>query len=79
MLIAFGYPGIFVRKMLEKFKKINLLTTNKNSRKPQKPLHIRPLSWSECRDLNPGPLGPEPSAIPNFATPRNICRYFGGK
>ena len=26
--------------------------------------------WSECRDSNPGPLGPEPSAIPNFATPR---------
>ncbi len=26
--------------------------------------------WSECRDLNPGPLGPEPSAIPSFATPR---------
>ena len=26
--------------------------------------------WSECRDLNPRPLGPEPSAIPNFATPR---------
>ncbi len=27
-------------------------------------------SWSECRDSNPRPLGPEPSAIPNFATPR---------
>ncbi len=27
-------------------------------------------SWSEWRDLNPRPLGPEPSAIPNFATPR---------
>ena len=26
--------------------------------------------WSECRDLNPRPLGPEPSAIPSFATPR---------
>ena len=26
--------------------------------------------WSECRDSNPRPLGPEPSAIPNFATPR---------
>ena len=28
--------------------------------------------WSEWRDSNPRPLGPEPSAIPNFATPR-IC------
>ncbi len=26
--------------------------------------------WSRCRDLNPGPLGPEPSALPNCATPR---------
>ena len=25
--------------------------------------------WSEWRDLNPRPLGPEPSAIPSFATP----------
>ena len=27
-------------------------------------------NWSRCRDLNPGPLGPEPSALPNCATPR---------
>ena len=26
--------------------------------------------WSEYRDSNPRPLGPEPSAIPNFAIPR---------
>ena len=26
--------------------------------------------WSKCRDSNPRSLGPEPSAIPNFATPR---------
>ena len=31
--------------------------------------------WSECRDLNPRPLGPEPSAIPNFATPRKLGYY----
>ena len=24
------------------------------------------LIWSECRDSNPRPLGPEPSAIPNL-------------
>ena len=33
------------------------------------------LFWSECRDSNPRPLGPEPSAIPNFATPR-LLRYY---
>ena len=33
------------------------------------------LPWSECRDLNPRPLGPEPSAIPNFATPRKLLYY----
>ena len=31
--------------------------------------------WSECRDSNPRPLGPEPSAIPNFATPRQPNYY----
>ena len=29
-----------------------------------------PPFWSKCRDSNPRSLGPEPSAIPNFATPR---------
>ena len=33
-------------------------------------------TWSECRDLNPGPLGPEPSAIPNFATPRKGTYHY---
>ena len=28
------------------------------------------LLWSEWRDLNSRPLGPEPSALPNCATPR---------
>ena len=31
--------------------------------------------WSEYRDSNPRPLGPEPSAIPNFAIPRNPIYY----
>ena len=39
----------------------------RNIRFPQK---REPDIWSEWRDLNPRPLGPEPSAIPNFATPR---------
>ena len=35
------------------------------------------LFWSEWRDSNPRPLGPEPSAIPNFATPRSDDYYSG--
>ena len=31
--------------------------------------------WSEWRDLNSRPLGPEPSALPNCATPRKHCDY----
>ena len=30
-------------------------------------------TWSEWRDLNPRSLGPEPSAIPSFATPGCNC------
>ena len=37
-------------------------------RKPT--LWVSFLIWSEYRDSNPRPLGPEPSAIPNFAIPR---------
>ena len=33
------------------------------------------LIWSEYRDSNPRPLGPEPSAIPNFAIPRSPKYY----
>ena len=29
-------------------------------------------TWSEWRDLNPRPLRPERSTLPNCATPRNI-------
>ena len=29
--------------------------------------------WSRRRDLNPRPLGPEPSALPNCATPRSTA------
>ena len=41
-------------------------------KKRRNPLKISAffLIWSECRDSNPRPLGPEPSAIPSFATPR---------
>ena len=32
--------------------------------------------WSRRRDLNPRPLGPEPSALPNCATPRRLLYYI---
>ena len=50
-----------------------VLKTQKN------PAEIRRFQpdWSECRDSNPRPLGPEPSAIPNFATPRQLEYYRG--
>ena len=34
--------------------------------------------WSECGDLNPGPLGPEPSALPTALHPvsPSIIRFF---
>ena len=33
-------------------------------------------SWSEWRDSNPRPHGPEPCAIPSFATPRNTLFHY---
>ena len=41
-----------------------------NCSKKTEPAKADSVFWSECRDSNPRPLGPEPSAIPNFATPR---------
>ncbi len=32
--------------------------------------NVHAIPWSRRRDLNPRPLGPEPSALPNCATPR---------
>ena len=32
--------------------------------------HAEPAGWSGSRDLNPGPLRPERSALPDCATPR---------
>ena len=46
------------------------------------------MKWSGRWDLNPRPLGPEPSALPSYATPRHdqrdtnmpglssVCKYF---
>ena len=51
-------------------------------------LQKRLFLWSEYRDSNPRPLGPEPSAIPNFAIPRLrkyyidyfvVCQVYGSK
>ena len=40
------------------------------SNKKREPKKRSPQFWSEWRDSNPRPHGPEPCAIPNFATPR---------
>ena len=40
----------------------------------RKLLHLRTERWSGRPDLNWGPLGPEPSALPGYATPRK-SRY----
>jgi hypothetical protein len=34
-----------------------------------------PLSQSGRGDLNPGPRGPDPRALPSCATPRKCCHY----
>ena len=40
-------------------------------KKKMKAIHLDSLRfWSEWRDSNPRPHGPEPCAIPSFATPR---------
>ena len=43
---------------------------NKKGRKPVKSTDFRPF-WSEWRDLNPRPLGPEPSALPSALHPES--------
>jgi hypothetical protein len=45
--------------------------------------HLILLWWSGCRDLNPGPLRPERSALPSCATarselPRSALILVGG-
>src|ERR1051325_5385803 len=34
-------------------------------------------NWSGARDLNPGPHGPEPCALPNCASPRHLPSELG--
>src|SRR4029077_1104029 len=36
------------------------------------PRHI----WSGRRDLNPRPPGPQPGALPSYATPRRGCKFY---
>lgn len=44
--------------------------------KQQKSPSFERLFWSGCWDLNPGPPGPKPGAIANFATARYFeCRH----
>ena len=56
------------------FRSSNPDARPKEKRVPKHPFFF----WSEYRDSNPRPLGPEPSAIPNFAIPRNPI-YYNGK
>ena len=73
---AIVYLFVYFLRFAEKssktkiFKKVKNLTVNKE-KVPQNNRLRYCFLWSEWRDLNPRPLGPEPSAIPNFATPRN--------
>ena len=70
---SFSYrPRITKGARFRATKSIPLQIRNKKSASP-----FRTHRWSECRDSNPRPLGPEPSAIPNFATPRQPVYYTG--
>src|ERR1017187_10276883 len=43
-------------------------------------LNLKPEGWSGRPDLNWGPLGPEPSALPGYATPRQRrCQGAGAR
>ena len=50
--------------------------TRMNTRKTEKPLRFLGfLFWSEWGDLNPRPLGPEPSALPAALHPGYLFHY----
>ena len=51
-------------------KAVRKLVLQPISNKKREPKKRSPQFWSEWRDSNPRPHGPEPCAIPNFATPR---------
>ena len=42
-----------------------------DNKKPWRTMPVTASDWSRWRDLNPRPLRPERSALPNWATPRN--------
>ena len=49
--------------------------------KNEKRLKLKSLSlksWSECGDLNSGPLGPEPSALPAALHPESFIIIVAG-
>ena len=70
-----GDPGNIHRPRVQ-FWGIEKAETLWKSRLSAFDIQIVSASWSEWRDLNPRPLGPEPSAIPSFATPgrKNVHR-----
>ena len=72
---AIVYLFVYFLRFAEKSSKTKIFKKVKNSsiNKEKVPQNNRLrycFLWSECRDSNPRSLGPEPSAIPSFATPR---------
>ena len=62
----FGYYGINIKMQVA--KKVH---ENKQKRAETQSFLLN--LWSECGDLNSGPLGPEPSALPAALHPGAFC------
>ena len=60
---------VFVKSYSETLEMTRLCKKKLNTNHDTHCIKIGVQLWSEWRDSNPRPLGPEPSAIPNFATP----------
>ena len=77
IVYLFVYFLRFYRKIakIKICRKVQKISVNKE-KVPQNNRLRYSFLWSECRDSNPRPLGPEPSAIPNFATPRKHEYYM---
>ena len=58
------------------FVEMSRFREKKKHKLTRKPRILPCVSWSEWLDLNQRPLGPEPSALPNWATPRHIHNFF---
>ena len=56
-------------------RKSNQRNTCKKLEKEPEIIDFELFLWSECGDLNSGPLGPEPSALPAALHPVKLCYY----